>query len=71
MALVIGVNVSTLTSDVRARLSFRSDRQYNRFLVVFNQRYYTMSYDLPTSLDELFAHGVSPADRMPYVGPYI
>lgn len=67
MALAMGVNFSTLTTAVRANLSFSSEQEYNRFLVVFNQRFYTMSYDLPTSLDKLFASSVTPEELAPYV----
>ena len=69
MALSMGVNYSTLTARARADLSFSTDKEYNRFLVSFNQAFYTMRYDLPTSLDQVFAPSVTPADLAPYVGP--
>lgn len=69
MALEMGVNYSTLTSKVRADLSFSSSSDYHRILVSFNQRFYTMSYDLPTSMEQVFAPSVTPADLAPYVGP--
>ena len=69
MALNMGVNVKTLTSKVKAKLSFSSDREYHRYLVELNQRYYTMSFDLPAHLDDLFASDVTPADLIRYVGP--
>ena len=67
MALKMGVNVSTLTSDVNARLSLSSDTSTSSFLVELNQRYYTMSFDMPTSLNRLFADSVTPADLARYV----
>jgi hypothetical protein len=69
MALKMGVNVQSLTTKVRSKLSFSTERTYNRFLVELNQRYYTMSFDLPASLSGLFAGDVTPADLARYVGP--
>jgi hypothetical protein len=69
MALSMGVNVNSLTTNVRARLSFSQDRTYNRMLVELNQRFFTMAFDLPTSTDELFAPDVTPGDLAKYVGP--
>jgi len=67
MALRMGVNVNSLTTDVNARLSLSSEETYNSFLVELTQRYYTMSFDLPTSLGGLFADSVTPADLARYV----
>lgn len=69
MALAMGVNYSTLTARVRSDLAFSSDTDHHRILVSFTQRFYTMSYDLPTSMDQVFAPSVRPADLAPYVGP--
>ena len=68
MALKMGVNVASLTTDVRAKLSLSSQTSYNSFLVQLNQRYYTMAFDLPTSAAALFADSVAPADVARYVG---
>jgi len=67
LALAMGVNVSTLTTDVNTRLSFSSDKQYNRFMVDFTQIYYTMVYEKPTSYDQVFAPEVSSKDLEPYM----
>jgi len=69
LALQLGVNVSTLTADLKTRLSFSTDRQYNRFLVQMVQGFYTVSFDLPRSLDELFDPSVTAAELAPYMGP--
>ncbi len=69
MALNMGVNARTLTTKLKAKLSFSTDRSYNRYLVELNQRYYTMSFGLPARLDDLFAPTVTPADLLRYVGP--
>ncbi|MEZ4387266.1 MAG: thiol-activated cytolysin family protein [Candidatus Krumholzibacteriia bacterium] len=67
MALSMGVNVHSLTSDVRARLSLSQDTSYNSFLVELNQRYYTMSFDMPSSPAALFQASVVPADLARFV----
>jgi len=69
LALELGVNVSTLSLDFRSKLSFSTDKKYNRFLVQMNQSFYTVSFDLPRSLDELFAPDVTVEDLEPYMGP--
>lgn len=69
MAASLGVNVSTLTSDFNARLSFEQDTRYNRVVVVLNQTFYQMDYDDPVNDAQVFAPEVTPADLEPYVGP--
>lgn len=67
MALSMGVNYNSLTTDVRAKLDIETDESYSSFLVELNQRYYTMSFDMPTSRAALFADSVEPADLARYV----
>ncbi len=50
-------------------MSFSTDRTYNRFLVKLSQEYYTMSFDLPTSLSQLFDESVTPEQLATYVQP--
>ena len=69
LALSLGVNVSTLSSSFRSRMSFSTDQQYNRFLVQMTQSYYTVVFDLPESLHDLIPEGVTGAQLDPYVGP--
>lgn len=69
LALELGLNVSTFTTKVRSNMSFSSERSYNRFLVKLTQAYYTMSFDLPTSLGQLFAESVTPEQLGTYVQP--
>ena len=69
MALNMGVNLETLTTDVRAKLNLSSDTSYSSFLVELNQRYYTMSFDMPVSREALFAGNVAPTDLARYVSP--
>ncbi len=68
LALSLGVNVSTLTVDFQSNLSFSTAKKYNRFVVQFTQSFYTVSFDLPRSLEELFAPEVTAADLAHYVG---
>lgn len=69
MAAKLGVNVSTLTTDFNARMSFETDTRYSRVVVVLNQTFYTMDYDDPVNDSEVFAPSVTPADLEPFVGP--
>ncbi len=69
LALSLGVNVTTLSTDFKSRMSFSTDQQYNRFLVQMTQSYYTVVFDLPQSLHDLIADGVTGAQLAPYVGP--
>ncbi len=69
LALSLGVNVSTLSTDFKSRMSFSTDQQYNRFLVQMVQSYYTVVFDLPESLHDLLAPGVTGQQLDPYVGP--
>lgn len=68
MALAMGVNYSTLTSKARTDLSFSSNSEHKRILVSSNQPFYTMSYDLPTGMAQVFAPSVKPEDFAPCVG---
>jgi thiol-activated cytolysin len=68
-ALSAGVDVNTTFTDLEANISFSSDKDYNRYFVSLNQSYYTMSFDIPTSLDDLFAPSVTPEELAKYVGP--
>ena len=67
MALEMGINIETYTTKVAADMSFSSEKEYNRMLVKLNQSYYTMSFDLPTSLDQIFHPSVTPEQLSTYV----
>ncbi|MEM6264544.1 MAG: thiol-activated cytolysin family protein [Bacteroidota bacterium] len=69
LAFNMGVSVKTLATKTSGSFNLSTDRSYSRYLVKLNQSYYTMSFDLPTSLDDLFAPNVTPEDLAPYVGP--
>jgi len=67
LALSMGVNISTLTADFKSKLSFSSEKEYNRFLVDFTQIYYTMIYEKPTGYGQVFASSVTVDDLLPYM----
>lgn len=67
LALKMGVNVSTLTTDVKAKMAFSSEQSFNRILVDFSQIYYSMIYEKPTSLEQVFAPEVTTEDLAPYI----
>lgn len=68
-ALSLGVDVNSTFVDLESKLNYSSVSEKNTFLVNLNQSYYTMSFDIPTSLDGLFAPTVTPEDLARYVGP--
>jgi thiol-activated cytolysin len=68
-ALELGVDVNTTFVDLESKLNYSSVSNKNTFIVNLNQSFYTMSYDVPTSLDALFAPSVTPEDLARYVGP--
>lgn len=67
LALALGIDYESAFVDVSADFSFSSNSEYNRILVELNQSFYTMSFDIPTSLDDLFAPSVTPSDLAKYV----
>lgn len=69
LALSLGVDYNTAFTSIDSKLSFSSDRSYNRTIVKLNQSYYTLSFDLPTSYDDLFDPSVTPEDLARYVQP--
>lgn len=68
LALALNVRVENLSGELGASLSFSQDQEYNRFVVRLVQSYFTMAYQLPTSIDEIFAPEVTPSDLAPYIG---
>ena len=67
-ALEVGVDVSTAFVELESKLSFSSDKSYNRYYVSLNQSYYTMSFDEPTSPESVFGESVTPDDLARFVG---
>jgi thiol-activated cytolysin len=67
-ALALGVDVDGAFLDLESRLDYAYNSDKSAFMVTLNQSYYTISFDLPTSLDELFAPSVTPQQLANYVG---
>jgi uncharacterized protein (TIGR02145 family) len=69
LALKLGLSVEYGKFKLAGNLKFTSDKKCNRYLVTLSQRYYTMSFDIPTSYKDIFAESVTAADLAKYVGP--
>ena len=67
LAVELGIDVETFTTQVSTDMSFSTEKKFNRTLVKLNQSYYTMSFDLPTSLEEIFDESVTPEDLGAYI----
>ncbi|MRI01284.1 thiol-activated cytolysin [Kriegella sp. EG-1] len=67
LALSMGVDFENAFAEVSADFDFSTEREYNRVLVELKQNFYTMSFDIPTSLKGLFADSVTPEDLAKYV----
>ena len=68
MALALGVDFNAYGTSLQGNLGFSAGSSYNRVLKL-SQSYYTMSFDLPASYDDLFAPTVAPQDLQQYVTP--
>ncbi len=69
MALSMNVDVSWMSGDVQAALSFNSSSHYSRYLVKLTQQYYTMVFQTPTSPSQLLDPSVTADELATYVGP--
>ncbi len=67
LAVELGIDVKTFTTKIAADMSFSTEKTFNRTLVKLNQSYYTMSFDLPTSLEDIFDESVTPEQLATYV----
>ena len=67
LALEMGIDIDTYTTQVAADLSLNQEDKFNSTLVRLTQQYYTMSFDLPTSLDEIFDESVTPEQLSTFV----
>ncbi len=67
LALQLGIDYESAFVDISSDFSFSSGSSLNRILVELNQSFYTMSFDIPTGLDGLFAPSVTPAVLSRYV----
>jgi thiol-activated cytolysin len=67
LALNLGIDYESAFVDIQSDFGFSSGSSLNRILVELNQSFYTMSFDIPTSLEGLFAPSVTPSDLAKYV----
>jgi thiol-activated cytolysin len=69
LALQLGIDYETAFTSISGNFGFSSGTSLNRIIVELNQSFFTMSFDIPTSLEGLFAPDVTPADLAKYVQP--
>lgn len=69
LSLELGIDYESAFTEVSGDFGFSNNTTYNRYLVKLNQSFYTMSFDIPTSDEEIYAPNVSPSDLAQYVGP--
>lgn len=69
LALQLGIDYETAFTSISGNFGFSNGSNLNRIVVELNQSFYTMSFNIPTSLEGLFAPDVSPADLARYVQP--
>jgi thiol-activated cytolysin len=67
LALKLGIDYNSAFVDVSADFNLSKGSSLNHVLVKLSQSFYTMSFDIPTSTDELFAPSVTPSDLAKYV----
>lgn len=67
LALKMGLSYEGYGLKAEGKLSFSTEQQYNRVLVKLNQSYYDISYDFPTSYDDVFDESVTPEELAKYI----
>lgn len=67
VALQMGLSFEGYGAKVEGSLSFSQEKTYNRVLVKLKQAYYDVSYDFPTSYDDVFDESVTPEDLNKYI----
>ncbi len=67
LALKMGLSYEGYGLKAEGKLSFSTEQKYNRVLVKLNQSYYDISYDFPTSYDDVFDESVTPEELAKYI----
>ena len=67
LALEMGLSYEGYGVKAEGKLSFSTENTYNRVLVKLNQSYYDISYDFPTSYDDVFDESVAAEDLDKYI----
>lgn len=68
LAISLGLNFENQFAQVSSNFSFRQDKEYSRFIVKLNQSFFTLSFDIPSSVKDIFAPSVTPEDLSQYIG---
>ena len=68
-ALELGVDVETAFTEVESKLNLDFSKSVNRYYVRLEQSFYTMSFDMPRSYDDVFDPSVTVDELAKYVGP--
>lgn len=69
VALQMGLSFEGYGVKAEGKLSFSQDKTYNRVLIKLYQSYYDVSYDFPTSYDDVFDASVTPDDLDRFIQP--
>ncbi|WKB80978.1 thiol-activated cytolysin family protein [Cellulophaga lytica] len=67
LAISMGLDIKSAFVKAGASFDFKNGDNKNRILVKLKQTFYTMSMNLPTSMDDLFTDTVTPEDLAKYV----
>ncbi len=67
VALQMGLSFEGYGVKAEGKLSFSQDQTYNRVLIKLYQSYYDVSYDFPTSYEDVFDPSVTPGDLDRYI----
>jgi thiol-activated cytolysin len=68
-AMELGVDVESAFYEIEANLNLDFESEVNRYYVKLEQSFYTMSFNMPTDYDDVFAPEVTPEDLQKYVQP--
>lgn len=69
LAVELGINIRAFRANVSSSFEFSSEKEFNRTLVKLDQSMYTISFDLPTDIGQIFDESVTPEDLEVFVQP--
>ena len=69
LALSMGLSADAWGVSIASNIGFSTTASTNHYVVALRQSFYTMSFDIPTNYNDLFASTVKPMDLVKYVGP--
>jgi len=67
LAVELGINVQVFRVKVSNRLKFNSQKEFNSTLVKLDQKMFTINFDLPTDIEQIFDESVTPQDLSRFV----